>query len=164
MKRLISTIAIVLLLSLPAQAADGCGDGNVPKGTWPNCEPCAGGGAQQNVKNAIVAYGKIMDETPAPKSMDFLDQCIAGINNNYMPTIGIPSLDDLLGALCLVARHYSQNVVSSLTSYLDKAQFSQFGGAVSGGITQGSGTIKVKDTSAQAFNAARSNMPGVKLP
>jgi hypothetical protein len=160
MSKVISCIAVILLFASPAFCEEGCGDGTVPKGQWPNCEPCAGGGAQQNLKKAVADHAQILDESVQPKAFDFIDDCLAAIQKNYTPSLGLPSLEELLGALCLATRMYTEEAAGRIYSMIDKAQFSYFGGAVSGGISRGgTGSIKVKDTSSQALNAARANLP-----
>jgi hypothetical protein len=135
-----------------------CGDGSVPKGIWPNCEPCDGGGAQKAIKDIVQRQSDIMDKTVQPKSLDFIDNCLAGLGDAYF-NIGLPSLDDLLGALCMVAKSYSQEWVNKLNQDIN---ISLGGGILTaqGGMSSGSsGGIKVKDTSGAARSAANSKLP-----
>ena len=60
-----------------------CGDGSVPKGVWPNCDPCAGGGASAGVAEKVNRLREKMDQAVQPQSFDFVKDCLAGIENLF---------------------------------------------------------------------------------
>lgn len=145
----------ILICSMPAYALDpACGDGSVPKGVWPNCDPCAGAGASAGVAEKVNRLRDKMDQAVQPQSFDFVKDCLASMENLFYGNMGIPSLEDLLGALCLATRYATQEAVNKLNQ---SNSVSYLGGSLTANMGAGnsaSGGIRVQDTSAQARTAA----------
>lgn len=157
---LLFSLAIFLLFPSPPLAAGAeCGDGNVPKGVWPNCEPCAGGGAKDEVEAILKGHGKILEENLDKDVLSHLENCIAGIRKVFSFDIGLPSIEEILGMVCEVAREYSQEWLGKLDQRVSIS--GPYGISASGGIGSGgsggvsSGGIRVQDTSRQAVEAAK---------
>ena len=153
-------LAIALLFPSPAFAAGAeCGDGNVPKGVWPNCEPCAGGGAKDEVDAILKGHGDILEENLDKDILSHLERCIGGIRKIFSINIGLPSIEGILGMACEVARDYTREWTGKLDR---RASISgPYGIGASGGIGSGgtggitSGGIRVQDTSRQTVEAAK---------
>ena len=155
MKITVFLVLLLLAFAMPAFALDpSCGDGSVPKGVWPNCEPCAGAGASAGVAEKVNRLREKMDQAVQPQAFDFVKDCLANLENLFYGNMGIPSLDDLLGALCQVTRYTTQEAVNKLNQSMS---VSYLGGSLTANMGAGnnaSGGIRVQDTSAQARNAA----------
>lgn len=150
------TFCLLLGSAAPGLALDpACGDGSVPKGVWPNCEPCAGAGAAAGVREKVQRLRDKLDDSVQPEGFDFVKNCIAGLEKIFFADIGLPSLEDLLGALCVATRVATQQAVDKLNQSMN---VSYLGGSISSnvGVSGGNsaGGIKVRDTSAQARAAA----------
>lgn len=155
MKNILGLVLFCVMICSPAYALDpACGDGSVPKGVWPNCDPCAGSGAAAGTAEKVNRLREKMDQAVQPQSFDFVKDCLASMENLFYGNLGIPSLDDLLGALCLATQYATQEAVNKLNK---SSSVSYLGGSLTatmGAGSSASGGIKVRDTSAQARAAA----------
>lgn len=123
----------------------------------PDCDPPLCGKVQAAAERDANQAAKIYDTYIDPQTIDVLEKCFAALNPQHWLNIGLPhlSLEDMLGALCYIAKYATESAVNKLNSqmslsYLDGA-VTVGGGANVGG--QGGG-LKVHDTS----GAARSNL------
>lgn len=141
MRNAFAVFAVVAALSLApalACAENECGDGSVPKGTYPNCDPCGGAGSTQAAEDAATALATKMDAAAQPTAFDDLDKCFGDLLSNFFDFTGfsLPSIE-----LCQIVRPYVQQGVNQLmqnvpTSYRNMSGFN------------------VQDTSGQARAAA----------
>jgi len=125
----------------PAHAADDCcGDGKVPKGTYPNCDPCAGAGAQKNVKELLESFTQNLDAVVKAKAFEYLENCLPNWGAAFGLSFQPPDF-------CQIIRQYSQEKFDELTRDINKtfAKSADFKvpntsqsarGAVSGSILQ----------------------------
>lgn len=119
----------------------------------PDCDPplCdkISAAAERDANQGAKIYDTYIDS----KTADFVDKCFKALNQAFWINIGIPlpSLDDLLGALCEIAKYSSEKALQSLNKQLN---LSILDGAVNiGGGTNTGGGLKVQDTSSAARNS-----------
>lgn len=105
--------------------------------------------AERDAEQAAKVYDQYID----PQTLSLLEDCFAAINPALDINLGLPSMNDILGALCMIVKQKTEEYLSKLNKEYNVSALDglvSVGGSAS--ATGGGSGVKVHDTSGRAVS------------